>query len=416
MFFFKKILRNLFTNKKTTLFEEEINKLLNFVEKKNLYPEIKNIELNEPETFVNGKKVLLFCSLNYLNLANHPKVKKAAIRAIEKYGVGAGGSRFISGNFEIHNLLEKRIAEFKREEAGLILHTGYVTNVGIIPALMNFPKIGNFSFLEKKLIFSDELNHASIIDGCKLSKAKVIIYRHNDMKDLEEKLKKYNHARKLIITDSVFSMDGDIAPLPEIVKLARKYNALTMIDEAHATGVLGERGAGATEYFHLEGQIDVVMGTFSKAFGCFGGYVVGKERLIKYLKAANRPSIFSVFLPPAIAAAILVALEEIENNKEIRKKILENAAYLRTNLRKIGFNTLTSETQIIPILIGSEEKAIQFANFLFGNGFYAPAVRWPAVPKGKARIRFTVMTKHTKEQIDKLLNACEDIGKKLKII
>jgi len=416
MFPFRKILTNFFDNKKKFLFEEKINEILNFVEKEGFYPEIRILDKNEPETFVNGKKVLLFCSLNYLNLANHPKVKEAAIRAIKRYGVGAGGSRFVSGNFEIHNILEKKIAEFKREEAGLILHTGYVANVGIIPALMNFPEIGNFSFFEKKVIFSDELNHASIIDGCKLSKAKVVIYKHSDMHDLETKLKKFNNARKLIITDSVFSMDGDIAPLPQIVKLAKEYNAITMIDEAHASGILGERGSGATEYFHLEGKIDVVMGTFSKAFGCLGAYVVGKKNVIKYLKAANRPSIFSVFLPPSIVAAILAALEEIKNNKELREKVLKNADYLRSNLKRIGFNTLRSETQIIPILIGSEKKAIQFAKFLLDNGFYAPDIRWPAVPKQMARIRFTVMAKHTKEQIDKLLNACEDIGKKLKII
>jgi 7-keto-8-aminopelargonate synthetase-like enzyme len=235
-----------------------------------------------------------------------------------------------------------------------------VTNVGVIPALINLPKLGPFSFLtEKGVVFSDELNHASIIDGCKLSKADVIIYKHRDMDDLEMKLKNIRIGKKLIITDSVFSMDGDIAPLPQIVELAKKYNAMIMIDEAHATGVLGERGGGATDYFHLEGQIDVVMGTFSKAIGCLGGYVAGKKYLIKYLKASAKPSIFSVNLPPAIAAAIIAAIEEIQKNPDLRRKLLENAKYLRENLQKLGFNTLNSETQIVPILIGEEKKRLE---------------------------------------------------------
>jgi len=400
-----------------TKFTKKIKEILSYAEKRGLYPETSVIEANEPETIVNGKKVLLFCSLNYLGLANHPNIKKAAIEAIQKYGVGAGGARFVSGNYELHNLLEKKVAQFKREEAALIFQTGYVTNVGVIPALINLPKLGPFASLTKGgVIFSDELNHASIIDGCRLSEAEVVIYKHRDMNDLEAKLKKYKNRHKLIITDSVFSMDGDIAPLPQIVELAKKYNAMTMIDEAHATGVLGDRGGGATDYFHLEGQIDVVMGTFSKAIGCLGGYVAGKRYLIKYLKAATRPSIFSVALPPAIAAAIIAAIEEIQKNPMLRKKLWENAKYLRENLQKLGFNTLNSETQIVPILIGDEVKAIRMAKLLFEKNIFAPCMRWPAVPKGKARIRFTVMATHTREQIDTLLEACEKIGKSLKII
>jgi 7-keto-8-aminopelargonate synthetase-like enzyme len=211
-------------------------------------------------------------------------------------------------------------------------------------------------------------------------------------------------------------MDGDIAPLPEIVKLAKQYNAMTMIDEAHATGVLGEKGGGATDYFHLQGQVDVVMGTFSKAIGCLGGYIAGKEWLIKYLKATARPSIFSVFLPPAIASAIIAALDEIQQNQKLRFKLWQNAEYLKDGLKKIGFNILGTQTHIIPILIGDEIKAIKMAKLLFERNIYAPCMRWPAVPKRKARIRFTVMAQHTKEQLDTLLNACKEIGLFLKII
>lgn len=396
---------------------EDIKDLLNSVDKEELYPEVKSVESNEPETFISGKKVLLFCSLNYLGLAHHPNIKRAAIEAIKKYGVGAGGSRFVSGNFELHNILEKKIAQFKKEEDAVVFQTGYVTHIGVIPALMNLPKVFPFSFLNTKgVIFSDELNHASIVDGCKLSKAEIVIYKHKDMNDLEGKLKKYKNRKKLIITDSVFSMDGDIAPLPKIVELAKKYNAMTMIDEAHATGILGKRGAGATDYFHLEGQIDVVMGTLSKAIGCLGGYVAGKKYLMKYLRAATRPSVFSVFLPPAIAGAAIAAIDEIQKNPDLIKKLWNNADYLKNNLQKLGFNTLNTETPIIPILIGDEKKAIKMAKLLYEKNIYAPCIRWPAVPRGKARIRFIVMATHTKGQIDYVLQACREIGQFLKII
>jgi 8-amino-7-oxononanoate synthase len=396
---------------------EKIRELLKFLDKKGLYPEIKITDTNKPETFVNGKKVLLFCSLNYLGLADHPKIKKAAIEIIERHGLGSGGSRFVSGNFEIHQLLERKIAEFKKEEAALVFQSGYVANVGVIPSLLNLPKIAPFSFFRKKsVVFSDELNHSSIIDGCKLSKAEVVIYKHKNMEDLERKLRKYKNWQKLIVTDSVFSMDGDIAPLAQIVKLAKEYKAMTMIDEAHATGILGNKGGGATEYFSLEGKIDIVMGTLSKAIGCLGGYVAGNKDLIRYLMVAARPSVFSVALPPSIAAAAIAAIEEIQSNKELRKKLLENADYLRNGLQKLGFNTLNSETPIIPILIGDEKKAIMATKLLFERNIYAPCIRWPAVPKGKSRIRFTVMATHTKDQIDKLLFACKKMGEILKII
>ncbi|RLG10416.1 8-amino-7-oxononanoate synthase [Candidatus Pacearchaeota archaeon] len=396
---------------------KKIREILNFIDKNELYPEIKTVDGTNTEVVVNGKKVLNFCSLNYLGLANNPKVIEAAIEAIKKYGAGSSGSRFLSGNLEIHEKLEKRIADFKKEEAGLIFQTGYTANIGIISAIMNPPKVSPISFLERRgIILSDELNHASIIEGCRLAKAEKIIYKHRDMNDLEQKLKKHKNRRKLIITDGVFSMDADIAPLPEIVELAKKYNALTMIDEAHSTGVLGNTGRGTTEYFHIEGQIDIVMGTFSKAIGALGGYVVGSNEMIRYLRISAKPNMFSVAMPPCLAGAIIAALDEIENNNELRKKLWENVNYLKINLQKLGFKILGKGTQIIPVLIGEEKKAIKASKLLFEKGVFSPCVRWPAVPKKRSIIRFTVMATHTKEQIDKLLQVCEEIGHSLNII
>ncbi|MDD4625388.1 MAG: 8-amino-7-oxononanoate synthase [Candidatus Pacebacteria bacterium] len=398
---------------------EKIKEVLNFAEKNNLYPEFNIVNANSSEAIVNGKKVLLFCSLNYLGLSNNDKLKQAAIEAIKKYGIGSGGSRFISGNFDLHEKLEKKIADFKKEEMAAIFQSGYATNIGVIPALFKLPKLKPFDLFKNDngMIFSDELNHASIIDGCTLAKAKTVVYKHKDTNDLEKKLNKYRKiSKKLIVTDGIFSMDGDIAPLDKIVLLAEKYGAMTMVDEAHATGVLGKNGSGTTEHFNLQGKVDIVMGTFSKAIGTLGGYIAGKKYLIRYLRATAKPSIFSVSLPPSIIASAIAAIEEIKQHPELRKKLLNNGKYVREELEKIGFNTLGSETNIVPILIGDEKKTIEMTNLLFEKNIFAPCVRWPAVAKGKARIRFSPMSTHTKEQLDTLIVACREIGNHLKII
>ena len=396
---------------------KEIENTLRVMEKRGLYPDIKVISsAPTPEVVIDGRRFILFCSNNYLGLATHPKVIEANIEATRKYGTGAGASRLVSGTLEIHKRLEEVVSEFKHTEDAMVFSTGYMANLGPIPAVMDLIDIGPISFFRRKgVILSDRLNHASIIDGCRFSNAKVIVYRHRDMKDLQSKLKKYKKKRKLIVTDGVFSMDGDIAPLPEIVRLAREYNALVMVDEAHAAGVLGEDGAGTIEHFHLEGKIEIVMGTFSKALGGLGGYVAGNKELIKFLRVAVRPYIFTTAMPPGTAAGIIAAIEEIQNNPALRSNLWKNAERLRDGLKGVGLSTLGSETQIIPVLIGKEKKAIEAARLLFERGFFAPCIRWPAVPKSEARIRCTVMATHTEEQIDALLSAFGKIAQFLEL-
>jgi 8-amino-7-oxononanoate synthase len=365
---------------------------------------------------IGGRKILMFGSYNYLGLSTRPEVKKAAIEAIEKYGIGSGGSRLISGTYDIHIRLEKELADFKKEEDAMTFASGFGTNVGVIAGAMDLLGFEKYKFWQgKSVIFSDELNHASIIDGCRLSHAKVVVYKHNDMHDLEAKLAKYRRRRKLIVTDGVFSMDGDIALLDQIVSLAKEYHALTMVDDAHATGILGLTGAGTAEYFRVEGQVDINMGT-SKAFGSVGGFVAGKKELVDFLRIATRSYVFAQSLPPLICAAILQSIKLIKKEPELRDILHKNLDYLRENLKRLGFNTLKSETAIIPILLGPESKAISANSLFFEKGIFAPTVRWPAVAKGQSRVRFVVMATHTKEQIDRLLAVCEDVGKKLKII
>ena len=399
---------------------KEIRKILDYLDKHNLYPDMRIIQGGaESEVMIDGKKVLMFASNNYLGLANHSKVIKAAIEATKKYGVGADGSRLLSGNLQIHRDFEIAIAKFKGGEDAIVWPTGYSANLGVITAIMNPPKIGPSDFLKSKsIILSDELNHASIVDACRMSRQKIIVYKHCDTKDLEKKLKKYSKRKKMVVTDGVFSMDGDIAPLDKIVPLCKKHNAMLMIDEAHATGMQGKNGHGTAEKFGLKPMedIDIVLGTCSKALAATGGFVVGSKDLIRYLRIASRSYIFSTAMTPAASASLIASLKVIETEPGIREKMWQNAEYLRKGFNNIGFNTLSSETQIIPILIGSDNKAIEFSRRLFEEGIYGPCVRWPAVEKGKARIRFTVMSTHTNEQTDLLLKTCEVIGNELNLL
>ncbi len=397
-----------------------IKEILNYVEKHKLYPDLKIVDGKiKPKIKVEKKDVLMFSSNNYLGLSTRSEVINSAINAIKKYGVGASGSRMLSGNLKIHRDFEKKIAKFKKGEDAIVWPSGYAANVGIITAIMNPLKVRPSDFLKRKnIILSDELNHASIIDGCRMSKQKTVIYKHCDVDDLEKKLKKYKNRRKMVVTDSVFSMDGDIAPLNKIVPLCKKYNAILMIDEAHATGVLGETGRGACEYFNLKvgEDVDIVMGTCSKALGATGGFAVGKKFLIDYLRISSRSYIFSTAMTPAASASLIATIEVIEKEPEIIKKMWRNAEYLRSAFQELGFNTFASETQIIPVFIGPDDKAIKIAEELFKEGIFAPCVRWPAVEKNKARIRFTVTADHTKEEIDFLLGKMEKLGKKFNII
>jgi 8-amino-7-oxononanoate synthase len=399
---------------------QQLKKVLDFVEENKLYPDLRVIEGGaDPEVVIDGKKVLMFSSNNYLGLANHPALKQAAINAVNQYGAGSGGSRLLSGNLKVHLDAERALAEYKGGEDAIIYPCGYSANVGVISAVASPLKVSATSFLERKtIILSDELNHASIIDGCKLSGQEKVVYKHNDVEDLEAKLKKFENRRKLIITDGVFSMDGDIAPLDKIVALAKKYQAITMIDEAHATGMLGASGRGTPEHFGLKPikDIDIVMGTCSKSLGAQGGYVVGSKDLIKYLRVASRSYMFSTAMTPATAASIEAAVKLISSDSSIREKMWQNVKYLKDGFDRLGFDTLKSQTQIIPLFIGSDENAIKFSRRLFELGIFGPCVRWPAVEKEKSRIRFTVMATHTKEHLNELLKNCEIIGKELRII
>lgn len=375
---------------------------------RNLYRTLKTVE-GPPASriIVDGRECILLSSNSYLGLAEHPAVRAAAIEAVSRWGAGAGGSRLISGNLGLHEDLEREIARFKRTEAAIIFNTGYMANLGAITALAG----------KGDVIISDELNHASIIDGCRLSRAETRIYRHKDTEQLKEILRQARgHRRRLIVTDSVFSMDGDIAPLPEITALAEEYGAMVMVDDAHATGVLGVRGAGAADYFRLEGKIPVQMGTLSKALGSFGAFVAGSRELIDFLTNRARSFIFSTALPPAVIGAAMAAIKLVENNPEIRQKLWDNARYLRAGLEKMGYRVLSGESPIIPVLIGDDRKTVQMAGSLRGKGVFAPGIRPPTVPPGTGRIRVTVMAVHSLYDLDEALDVFEKAGKEVGVI
>ncbi|MDD5774033.1 MAG: pyridoxal phosphate-dependent aminotransferase family protein [bacterium] len=402
---------------------EEIRHVVNLIKEKGLYPEIKTVcSSPKPEVIIDGKKYLLFCSNNYLGLSTNKNVTNAAIKAIKKYGLSPCSARLMSGTSDIHEKLERKIAEFKKTESAIVFSTGYTVNLGIIPAMFNGldkwqQALGINKKLDKGLIISDELNHACIIDGCHLANVDKAIYRHKDLKELEKILKdNKNNRNKLIITESVFSLDGDIAPLPEIVSLARKYNALIMLDEAHGTGIFGKHGHGLAEHFGLEKEIDIKMGTFSKTLGGVGGFIASSKDLVDFLRISARSYIFTASPAFAMMAGVNAAIEEIEKHPELREKLWDNINYTRNGFKRLGFDTMESESQIIPILIGDEKMAIEMAKLLFEEGIFALCVRYTAVPLGKARIRFSLMSTHTKKQIDYLLNKLEKVGKKLEII
>lgn len=393
-----------------------ISKLLQKIDESGLYPKISRVfSAATPEVTVDGKKVLSFCSNNYLGLATDPRVIKAAAGAVKKYGTSCGGSRLISGNLAIQEELEKEISDFKGCEAAITFMTGYMANTGLLPSLMDMVEIYGLPTLPQQdnLIISDELNHASIVDGCRLSKAPRSIYKHRDLNDLERILKENRTKRKLIVTDGVFSMDGDLAPLPQIVELARQYQAILMVDDAHGTGVLGEQGGGTADHFKLKGKVDIIMGTFSKALGGVGGFVAGTAELVRFLRIRARSYIFSSALPPATVAGLIAAIKEIRRRPGLRQRLWQNADQLKSGLQNMGFDTLGSQSQIIPVFIGPEAKAIKMSEKLFELGIFVPPVRWPAVPQGKARLRCTVMATHSQEQIARALEGFKKVSQAL---
>lgn len=359
------------------------------------------------EIILDGRKALNFCSNNYLGLADDPRLIQSAVDSLKEEGFGSGASRLVCGNMSSHRKLEDILARFKKTERCLFFTSGYMANVGIISAL----------FDREDVIFSDKLNHASIIDGIILSRAQFKRYPHNDMTVLQEQLKSVSGFRKrVIITDSVFSMDGDCAPLKEIVALAKKYNALVMVDEAHAFGVLGKNGRGLVEHLGLEGQVDIQMGTLSKAAGAFGAYCCGASELIELILNRARSFIYTTGLPPSVAAAGQKAVEIIAAEPQRRRKLLKNSDDIRFGLKKIGFDTMTSQTPIIPILIKDAALAVEFSKRLLSQGVFVQAIRPPTVPVGTARLRVTAMSTHTQKDIKQFMDAVERIGKELCLI
>lgn len=357
---------------------------------------------------LNGKTVVNLSSNNYLGLANHPRVKQAAIDAVEKYGAGAGAVRTIVGNYDLIGVLEDELAKFKHEEAVMCFQSGLNCNIGAIQAIVD----------RGDLIISDALNHASIIDGSRLSKADRAIFKHSDMEDLERVLKekRADYRNVLIITDGVFSMDGDLAKLPEIVELAEKYNAMTYVDDAHGSGVLGESGRGTVDHFGLHGRVDFIIGTLSKAIGVVGGYVASKQETKTWLSHRARPLLFSTALPPAATAAALESVKMLSESTEYTDKLWDNAKYFKEKLGKLGFDTGHSETPITPVIVGNEAKTMAFSKALLEAGVYVSGIVFPTVPKGTGRLRVMISASHTKENLDFAIKQFEIVGKQLEII
>ena len=381
---------------------------LNCIKQKGLYRAFRSLESAPgPVVTINGKRVIQFSSNNYLGLANHPVLKRAAKEAVEKYGVGVGASRLITGNIELYEKLEERMARFKHTESALIFTTGYQANIGTISALMG----------PDDFIFSDSLNHASVIDGCRLSGARIIVYPHRDLDSLEKLIRNTpKDSKKLILTDGVFSMNGTIAPLPGLVTLAKRYDCWLMVDEAHATGILGKLGKGTAEYFGVEEEVDIHMGTFSKSLGSLGGYIAGNQKLIDFLTNKCRSLIYTTGLPPAVLAADLAAVDLVEKNPELREKVWKRANFVREKLNKLGFYTLDSETQIIPVLIGNAALTMEFSHYLFKRGVFAHGIRPPTVPEGLSRVRISVMATHEWEDLLYGVEILGEAGKKFGII
>ncbi|MEK7238896.1 MAG: pyridoxal phosphate-dependent aminotransferase family protein [Nitrospirota bacterium] len=372
-----------------------------------IYPYFRVIEsAQDPEVIVDGKKMIMIGSNNYLGLTNHPRVKEAAIEALRKYGSGCAGSRFLNGTLDIHVNLEKKLAGFMRKEAALVFSTGFQTNLGVISAIAG----------KDDVILIDKMDHASIIDGCRLSFSETKKYRHNDMEDLERLLQQYNDKGKLIIVDGVFSMEGDIADLPNIVKLAREYGARIMVDDAHGIGVLGRTGRGTAEHFLLEDEVDMIMGTYSKSLASIGGFIAASEDVIHYIKHFARALIFSASPPPASIASVSAAIDIIEEEPERRERLRRNTNKMLKGFKALGFDTGRSETPIIPLIVGDDQRAFLMAKMLHDKGIFANVAVSPAVPNGNALIRTSYMATHTDEQLDKVLQAFEEVGKALGII
>ena len=360
-----------------------------------------------------GKKVINLASNNYLGLTTHPKLREAALEAIKKYGVGSGAVRTIAGTMTLHMELEEKIARFKNVEACVVFQSGFTANAGTVSAILG----------KEDFIISDELNHASIIDGCRLSRAKILVFRHKDVAHAEEQLASVRDqpGKKLLITDGVFSMDGDIGPLPGLCEIAEKYGAIMMVDDAHASGVLGRQGRGTVDHFDQHGRVDIQVGTLSKAIGSLGGYVCGTRDLIEFLYHRGRPFLFSTSHPPSVAATCIAAFDVLQTEPQWMEQLWENTKYFKKELGLLGFNiggknTPASETPITPIIIGDGKTTMEFSRELFNQGVMGTGLAFPTVPEGKARVRTIVTATHTKAELDQALAVLKKVGKNMAII
>ncbi len=392
-----------------------ITQELDVLKQQGLYNNIRTIDSAQGAWLtVDGKRVLNFCSNNYLGLANDPRLREAAKYAIDKFGVGPAAVRSIAGTLALHLELETRLAEFKGAEATISFQSGFSSNLATIPALVG----------KEDVIFSDELNHASIIDGSRLSGARIVRYSHNDAESLEDVIIHESrdqapirpYRRAIIVTDGVFSMDGDIAPLPQIVEVAERHNLILMVDDAHGEGVLGRGGRGVVDHFGLHGRVDIEVGTMSKAFGVIGGYVAGKKAIVEWLRQRGRPFLFSSATTPADAAACLAVVDILEQSTELVEQLWENTKYFKGEMQRLGFDTGRSETPITPVMLGEAALAQKFSRALFEKEVFAMAIGYPTVPQGKARLRVMISAAHTREDLNKGLESFAKVGKELGVI
>ena len=391
-----------------------LSEQLNELKRKGTYFRLRVLEDEQaPECTFDGKHVINLASNNYLGLTTHPKLREAALAATREFGVGSGAVRTITGTMKIHMQLEEKLAHFKNVEACVVFQSGFAANAGTVSAILG----------KEDFIISDELNHASIIDGARLSKAKILVFRHKDIVHAEEQLAsvKGQPGRKLLISDGVFSMDGDIGPLPALCDLAEKYGAIMMVDDAHASGVLGRNGRGTIDHFNVHGRVDVQVGTLSKAIGALGGYVCGSRDLIEFLYHRARPFLFSTSHPPSVAATCIAAFDILEQEPERIEKLWENTRFFKKELGALGFNTggintPASETPITPIIVGEGRLAMEFSRELFKEGVLGTGIAFPTVPEGKARIRTIMTATHTRAQLEQALEVLGRVGKRMGII
>ncbi len=387
--------------------EEELERL----KEEGRYVTIRTLESPQGAWIVvDGKKVLNLCSNNYLGFANDPRLKENAKKYIDEWGVGPGAVRTIAGTMKIHVELEKKLAEFKRVDAAILFQTGFNANLGVIPSVVG----------KEDVIFSDRLNHASIIDGARLSKAKIVVYEHIDPDDLYKKMKEYapeyKGKRMLVVTDGVFSMDGDIAPLDKLYEIANEFGAIMMVDDAHGEGVLGEAGRGIVDHFGLHGKVDIEVGTLSKAFGIIGGFAAGKQIIIDYLKQKARPFLFSSAPTPADVGAAMAAVDVLMESGELVERLWDNAKYFKEKMKALGFDTGISQTPITPVILGEEKLAQEFSKRLFEEDIFAQAIVYPTVPLGTARIRVMISAAHSKEDLDFAVEKFAKVGRELGVI